>query len=618
MVGELRRRNVFKVASVYLITAWIIMQIVSVISPYLHLPKIFGTAITVILILAFPVACIFAWAFELTPEGIKPTKQVDKDESIADHTGKKLSITLGVLLVGVVSFVIYDKAFDTEPKQVNNNQTQTSQAESHNEQASTQTEDLSIAVLPFVNMSNDAENEFFSDGLTEEILNKLARVPKLLVTARTSSFFYKGTNEDLRDIGSKLGVAYILEGSVRKSNNIARITAQLIRVSDGFHLWSDTYDKNIENTFIVQDEIATSVTTALNIVLDEKSRIRMKNTGLADVEAFIAYQKGLKIYNEAHTGSLSVEDLLKANEYFDIVIQHVPDFPGSCSFKSDYDTHIALGDDPKFSMEEQLVAKDRALKLLQMAIDREPDIALQAYMRITTTLLSNNWSGLKQHISEIKDLNNCPRLSWLEMVNYMGYEQLIYEIYQKHRQCDPLNKFFETRVIASLLDTKRTEEAIKLIEITEVNNPTSLLYTYKTFAYLVQKEFNLAEATIEKITDEEFNVYANFVLHAMQGNKVKIDEYSTLLAKFSEDEHSIQKRELFRATALGERDKANQLAAIIDKMPLGTLDLLGVISTCRCGAPFELDATPNFKKRIQEAHLQWPPNKVLDFPLKDW
>ncbi|MDG1752730.1 MAG: FlgO family outer membrane protein [Thalassotalea sp.] len=207
LLKELRRRNVFKVASVYLITAWIILQIISVVSPYLHLPRVFGTIVTVILVIGFPIAAIFAWAFELTPEGLKRTHEVEADESIGHETGLKINNLLIGAIVVLVSFIAYDKLYKP------NNRSQNS---------------LSIAVLPFEDMSPDNSQEHFGDGIAEEILNSLAQIKHLSVIARTSSFSFKEQKISVKDIAQKLNVDFVLEGSVRKHGDKLRITAQLI------------------------------------------------------------------------------------------------------------------------------------------------------------------------------------------------------------------------------------------------------------------------------------------------------------------------------------------------------------------------------------------------------
>lgn len=243
---ELKRRNVFKVASVYLVTCWIILQIISVISPALHLPIIFSTITTVILAIAFPFVCIFAWAFELTPEGLKRTHEVDVNASIHQHTGSKINYVLITALVLALGFIAYEKLF-------------VSSADNSLER--------SIAVLPFEDMSSDKSQGYFGDGIAEEILNSLARLNQLVVISRTSSFNFKGSNTDIREIGRKLNVNYVLEGSVRKDKDKVRITAQLIEVASGAHIWSQTYDRTLDSIFALQDELTFAITQALKLNL---------------------------------------------------------------------------------------------------------------------------------------------------------------------------------------------------------------------------------------------------------------------------------------------------------------------------------------------------------------
>jgi TolB-like protein len=216
-----------------------------------------------------PLALILAWAFEMTPEGIKKEKDVDRSQSITNKTGRKLDFTIiGILAVAVV-FLLYDR-FSNKGSEPVAATTSVEVADSQDEKRTlnpAETTTKSIAVLPFVNMSSDPEQDYFSDGISEEILNALARVKELKVAGRTSSFAFKGKDQDLRVIGEALGVGHILEGSVRKSGNTVRITAQLIQVKDGFHLWSDTYDRELDNVFAIQDEIATAILEQLKATL---------------------------------------------------------------------------------------------------------------------------------------------------------------------------------------------------------------------------------------------------------------------------------------------------------------------------------------------------------------
>ena len=245
--AELSRRNVIRVGIAYAVASWVLLQIVDVISPIFELPVWAPKLIFVILAIGLVPALIFAWAFELTPEGIKKESEVDRSGSITPQTGRKLNkVIIGALVVAVVLLLV-DRQF-SEPAN-----------EPQETVAAISDTDKSIAVLPFVNMSSDAEQEFFSDGITEEILNSLASEKSLKVAGRTSSFAFKGQNDDLRRIGEALGVAHILEGSVRKAGAQVRITAQLVQVNNGFHLWSETYDRELTDVFAIQDEIANEI-----------------------------------------------------------------------------------------------------------------------------------------------------------------------------------------------------------------------------------------------------------------------------------------------------------------------------------------------------------------------
>ena len=254
--GELRRRNVFRVAVAYAIVAWLLIEMVATIFPALKLPEWTVTFVTALILISCPIILIGAWAFEITPDGMRRTREIPLEHSITHITGRKFDFAIISLLAIAVVFLIVDNyVLIGEPASVVSEQTV----------PAVQSAKKSIAVLPFVNMSDDSGNEYFSDGLSEELLNLLSKIPELKVIARTSSFAFKGKNEDIRVIGQALGVNTVLEGSVRKSGDRVRITAQLIDVSDGAHIWSETYDRTITDIFAVQDDVAAAIIDALQI-----------------------------------------------------------------------------------------------------------------------------------------------------------------------------------------------------------------------------------------------------------------------------------------------------------------------------------------------------------------
>lgn len=258
--SELKRRNVVRVAAAYVVIAWIIAQVSELALDSFEAPDWVMKTILLLLALGLPLALFFAWAFELTPEGIKREKDVDRSETVTGRTGSKPSyVIVGLAAIAIAYFIWAPRTVDKDVAAVDREATETVAALKDAQAA----DERSVAVLPFVNMSSDPEQEYFSDGITEEIINALVKIPGLSVPARTSVFAFRGHRGDVREIGVTLGVAHVLEGSVRSQGNQVRITAQLIKVNDGFHVWSETFDRNLENIFAVQEEIAVAIAEAL-------------------------------------------------------------------------------------------------------------------------------------------------------------------------------------------------------------------------------------------------------------------------------------------------------------------------------------------------------------------
>ena len=275
---ELKRRNVVRVGIAYIVLGWVALQVGDILFDMFEAPAWVGKTFAALLLLGFPFACLFAWAFELTPEGVKKTAEVDRSASVTHSTGKRLNIVIIVALVGALGYFIWER------------QGLVGVAED-----GAVALDRSIAVLPFVNMSSDKEQEWFADGLTEEILNSLARTPDLLVASRTSSFQYKGQNTDISVIARALGVAPVLEGSVRRGGDRLRVTAQLIRASDGFHLWSETFDRKPEDVIAIQEDVAFEIANALETAMDPDALKEMVSAGTSSVPAYEAYLEGLAL-----------------------------------------------------------------------------------------------------------------------------------------------------------------------------------------------------------------------------------------------------------------------------------------------------------------------------------
>lgn len=280
LISELKRRRVFRVAALYGVTAWVITEVSATVLPLLGLPERLVTIIVVLLIVGFPVTLILAWIFDLGPDGIErtlPGESVTPEIQITNRLMLFVATAIATTLLG--TFFIWRLNTDDPPVRD------------------------SIAVLPFTNMAGQADSDFFSDGISEELLNLLANVPGLKVAARTSSFAFKNQDIDIRSIARELGVATVLEGSVRWSEDASqvRITAQLIDADTGYHLWSQTYDRKLEDIFAVQDEIANAIVSNLQLqfaTVSDPQTLSMSTPPTQNVEAYTLYLKGRALWNQ--------------------------------------------------------------------------------------------------------------------------------------------------------------------------------------------------------------------------------------------------------------------------------------------------------------------------------
>ena len=325
LFAELKRRHVFKASIAYVVVAWIVLQVSDVILGNINAPDWVFSVIMLLVGIGFPLILVFAWAFDLTPEGLKRTETKETPSAAATPVA-------------------------SEPKS----------ADTHTPA------NASVAVLPFVNMSGNKENEYFSDGLSEELLNMLAKVSELKVAARTSSFHFKGHTGDIAEVARRLGVATVLEGSVRQSGAKVRITAQLINANDGYHLWSETFDRELTDIFAVQDEIAGAVVKALKGKLLGEEGANINAGGTTNSEAYKAYLKGLHYHNRG-SDEAAVNSAVAA---YRRAIGLDPDYANAYAGLADSLDQLARNN---FADLDQVVsqAEDAARKAIELA----PDLA---------------------------------------------------------------------------------------------------------------------------------------------------------------------------------------------------------------------------------------------------
>jgi len=300
---QLKHRNVIRVGILYLVVCWLILDPVHVLFHMLEVPGWANRLVVILMAVGFPAVLLFAWVYEITPEGLKPTVEVPNGQSIRKLTGRRLDRAIIAVLAVALAYFVIDKFWIS--RRIPATQPAASAAQETAPRpvpvtpAAFTPPPHSVAVLPFVNMSGDKEQEYFSDGLSEELLNSLSRINELQVAARTSSFYFKGEHADLQTIAHKLNVASVLEGSVRRAGHKIRITAQLNNAVTGFHLWSQTYDRDLSDVLALQTEIANAVASALKVTLLGGLAAKIEAGGTRNPAAFDAYLRASKVYREA-------------------------------------------------------------------------------------------------------------------------------------------------------------------------------------------------------------------------------------------------------------------------------------------------------------------------------
>jgi TolB-like protein/Tfp pilus assembly protein PilF len=362
IIEELKRRNVVRVAVAYIVVGWVVLQVAEFISPLLQLPEWTVSMALYIGIIGFPFALVFAWAFELTPEGLRRTEDVRPEESVTTSTGQNLNRVIIGLMGVAIAILLGERMFMAE----RDTAAEADQIAATAETAVPITDDgkpKSIAVLPFVNMSNDPEQDYFSDGISEELLNGLAKIRELRVAARTSSFAFKGKNQDITNIGEQLNVETVLEGSVRKSGQRLRITAQLINVDDGYHIWSETYDRDLTDIFAIQDEISAAIVDALKVHLTEQE---VDTQHAVDVEAYNFYLQAQHSFRRRTEKSLQL-----ALKQYQKAIDIAPDYAAAWAGKA---AATELLSENHYGSEPIERSRREAQAMLDKAFSLDPDL----------------------------------------------------------------------------------------------------------------------------------------------------------------------------------------------------------------------------------------------------
>jgi TolB-like protein/Tfp pilus assembly protein PilF len=504
---ELRRRNVFKVGIVYFVVAWLLLQVSDTLGPALRLPEWFVSAVAFLLILGFPVALIFAWAFELTPEGLKRDSEGDTAAPIAGKTGRKLNYAIVAALVIALGYFVFETVVLDSDRDTAGIPTAVQVVQQPAEIESAEV-DNSIAVLPFVNMSSDEEQEYFSDGLSEELLNLLAGIPELKVAARTSSFSFKGKDLGIPEIASQLNVAHILEGSVRKHGNQLRITAQLIRADNGYHIWSETYDRQLDNVFQIQEDIAIAVVDALRItLLGEVPKLRK-----TDPRAYQLFLEGHYLKRQ-----ISSDALNRAVELFKQAVEIDPAYVPAWAELAD--TYFWGGGLDELSREETSALADQAI---QTAISTDPDYAFAYYVRGVSWIFGKNRfnKGIEDFELALKlDPDDAFIVAAIGKGAFLtGNFDLAISQYQMALAMEPVVPEFYWFLGRAYLSSGHLDEAEEAFRTLSSLSPShrGKLHLWETL--LLKGELEIALT----MSDSSFK---GAIIHYALGDKAKADEY---------------------------------------------------------------------------------------------
>jgi TolB-like protein len=449
--NELKRRNVFRMGAAYVVVAWVLLQAIDFALDIISAPNWVMQVFFIAAVAGLPLVLIFSWIFEMTPDGIKLESEIDRSQSVTPQTGRKLDRTIIVFLVLAVALLLADRFIGREHTPL---PPSTVTAEVHDAGNSSPANDVqSIAVLPFVNMSSDPEQEYFSDGLSEELLNRLAKNEQLQVAARTSSFQFKGQNQDVGAIGKQLKVDHVLEGSVRKSANRLRVTAQLIQVDSGYHLWSETYEREINDIFAIQDDISLAITNALEAELGTSSAI----AGVQATDNLEAYQLYLEArYLLAKRGEAN---MLKAHDLFGQAVDLDPGFSRAWSgLAYNYALLPSYGAAVSTQMAGETVKMSAG-----RAIELEPGNA-EAYVALARGSFHEPFKIIRGHFEKAFELapNNADVLNlYADFMVQTGDFPAAERLERKAIELDPLAAVHYSDLAFVLFPTGRYEEGLE-------------------------------------------------------------------------------------------------------------------------------------------------------------
>lgn len=416
--AELKRRNVYKVAVAYAVVGWLVMQVAATVVPALRLPGEITSAVVLLTILGFPIALVLAWAFELTPEGMKRTKNIAPDTKLPSWRTRKFAVLIALSAMAAGALLTFQllrprRGTDAAAHQVH-------------------LPEKSIAVLPFTNRSRDEENAFFADGVQDEILTRLSKIADLKVISRTSTQKYKNAPENLREVAQQLGVANVLEGSVQKADDQVRITVQLINAVTDAHLWAESYDRKLVDIFAVQSDVAQKVASALEARLTGREKRAIEQVGTTNTEAYNAYLEARTLrHSQSPKADAQLIELCRRAVELD------PNYVQAWAL-------LGLAEANRYFIDERTDAQlARAKDAAEKAMKLDPDLG-EARLAMASVLYYGlqDFEGALQQLEEARQRlpNDGEVLMWMGLVRRrQGRLDEAIELQHRAAVLDPLN-----------------------------------------------------------------------------------------------------------------------------------------------------------------------------------
>jgi TolB-like protein len=575
-LSELKRRNVLRVAAFYAAAGWLLVQIATQVLPVFDVPTWAMRVVVVAVVLGFPFALVFSWFYELTPEGLKRENEVDRSQSMTRNAGRKLDRwIIGVLAAAVVALLanqfVPRKGLDDTAL------------------------GKAIAVLPLVNDTGDPSNEYFSDGLSEELISALAQIKELKVIGRTSSFHFKNKNEESKVIGAALGVGYLLEGSVRKSAGRARIAVNLVRASDGANVWSQIYDRTPPDIFAVQAEIAQSVAGALKVTLLGDVDKNPDAPSNQNVDAYNAYLQG-RYYKARY----SAADVRKAIDFFEAAIRSDPHY--ALAYADLSKSWWALGD---MTGEDVAEANRRARAAAERAVAENPNLA-DGHAALGQILISVDWDAKGAEVeyrraAELAPASAEPKIGLSSVLADFGRIEEAVELLQQAVRLEPLTAAAHFDLARLLTSLGRYDEAV-LSARKAIDLQPDGAGTWEMLA-LVEAKRGDGEAALKAAvqeSDPDWRAYAMALAQQARGDRVAADAALDALIAGHSDDMSFQIATVYAFR--GDADKTFEwLDRAYEKRDPGVMAIID--------NPFtrELRSDPRFAAFCKKVGLPWPP-----------